>query len=81
MNTQKEEAKTRGHNRRLRRQIIKKYDKRHGFFTNRIVEDWNNLPQNVVDSKSFNSFKNSLDNFRYQLAVTVYRLLSLRLSR
>ena len=34
------------------------------------MEDWNNLPQDVVDSKSINSFKNSLDNFGYQPPVT-----------
>ena len=33
------------------------------FFTHRIVNNWNNLPENVVSAPSINSFKNRLDIF------------------
>ena len=32
------------------------------FFTNRVVDLWNNLPLNVVTSKSLNVFKNNVDS-------------------
>ena len=35
---------------------------RSGFFTRRIIDDWNKLPANVVGSPSVNVFKNRLDN-------------------
>ena len=33
------------------------------FSFNRIIYDWNNLPQDVVNVKSINIFKYSLDKF------------------
>jgi len=33
------------------------------FYFNRIINDWNSLPSNVVNTKSVNSFKSLLDNF------------------
>ena len=33
------------------------------FFFNRIVNVWNSLPANVVDSKTINTFKNRLDKY------------------
>ena len=34
---------------------------RKTFFLNRIIEEWNRLPQHVIDSSSVNVFKNRLD--------------------
>ena len=34
---------------------------RENFFNNRIVNDWNALPKDVVEAKSINSFKARLD--------------------
>ena len=31
------------------------------FFTNRIINKWNNLPGKIVEAKSLNSFKNHID--------------------
>jgi len=31
-------------------------------FCNRVVDNWDSLPQQVVDSMSINGFKNALDN-------------------
>ena len=36
---------------------------RDHFLSNRIVEDWNNLPENIVKAKTTNNFKNKLDTF------------------
>ena len=32
------------------------------FFTRRVVNAWNNLPAEIVEAPSFNSFKNRLDD-------------------
>jgi len=40
-----------------------KYDLRKFYFTNRIVNLWNSLPNNVVLSESLNVFKSRLDKF------------------
>jgi len=34
---------------------------RKTFFSNRIIEEWNGLPQHVIDSSSVDVFKNRLD--------------------
>jgi len=55
-------SRTRGHNCRIVKQRshldIRKY-----FFSQRVVNAWNKLPQVVVDAESVNSFKNKLDKF------------------
>ena len=33
------------------------------FFSQRVINTWNNLPQAVVDAVSVNSLKNRLDEF------------------
>jgi len=39
------------------------YDLRKYYFTNRIVNIWNSLPNSVVTANATNMFKNRLDNF------------------
>ena len=59
------ERKTRGHNLKLRRQLTTNM-KRFNFFTNRVVNDWNDLEQDAIDTSSVNQFKNKIDkNFKY----------------
>jgi len=38
-------------------------DVRKFFFSQRVVKEWNLLPQDVVDATSVNQFKNRLDKF------------------
>jgi ribonuclease P/MRP protein subunit RPP40 len=57
------DVSTRGHNKKIRRQLVKKSNIRHQFFTNRITEKWNFLPEEAVNAKNVNSFKNNYDNF------------------
>ena len=44
--------------------LTKKRTNKNGykfFFTNRIIDIWNNLPGHIVDANSINSFKNKID--------------------
>ena len=56
-------------NKRLRGhdfKIVKKFankSKYHKFFTNRVVNKWNELPTHIVNSKTINDFKNSFDKY------------------
>ena len=54
---------TRGGNHRLVKQLTK-LDSRANFLSNRVVNEWNKLPTEVVESKSVNQFKNRLDKFK-----------------
>jgi hypothetical protein len=40
-----------------------RYDLRKYFFTNRVIDIWNSLPDYVVDVDTVNNFKNKLDKF------------------
>ena len=51
---------TRGHKLSVRTQQYKT-NVRRNFFTVRVPNLWNSLPEYVVESPSFNSFKNKLD--------------------
>ena len=54
------ENKLRGNNLKLFKRRAN-LELRRNFFTFRIVDNWNALPNNVVSAKSLNSFKNNLD--------------------
>ena len=55
-------AQTRGNNYKIFAQHIS-YDMRKYFFTNRVMNVWNSLPNSVVCAPSMNAFKNILDGF------------------
>ena len=61
---------TRGHSRKLKKLSSKK-SCRSNFFSRRIVNAWNSLPDSVVAAPSLNTFKSSLDKhwlkFQYHL--------------
>lgn len=54
--------RTRGHNCRLIK-VRSNLDIRKYFFSQRVVNIWNKLPQNIVEADTVNSFKNRLDKF------------------
>jgi len=56
------EYNLRGHNLKLSKQRAN-LDIRKYFFSQRTVNEWNQLPQEVVDAQSVNQFKNRLDKF------------------
>ena len=55
------ESTTRGHQYKITKHRSRS-EQRKNYFTNRIVDIWNNLPASVVSAKSVKSFENRLDN-------------------
>ena len=55
---------TRGHFYKLSKQRCKG-ERRRNFFTQRVINYWNKLPQEVIEADSVNSFKNKLDKLVY----------------
>ena len=53
---------TRGHCFKLQK-VRSRLDVRKYFFTQRVVNEWNGLPESVVLSNSVNGFKNALDKY------------------
>ena len=51
---------TRGHCLKLQK-VCCRLDVRKNFFSQRVVNEWNELPESVVLSNSVNGFKNALD--------------------
>ena len=51
---------TRGHHQRISKQRVTKVIRQNSF-SQRIINDWNNLPRNVIEAQSMNVFKNRLD--------------------
>ena len=52
---------TRGHSFKLPKKLCR-LDVRKFFFANRVVNDWNGLPPNVVNAETVNQFKDRLDS-------------------
>ena len=59
----------RGHSLKIRKDRSN-LDIRKHFFSQRVVNAWNKLPQHVVDAPSVNSFKNRQDNLGKDMDVT-----------
>ena len=56
--------RTRGHSLKLSKSRSR-LDFRKNFFSQRVVNSWNKLPQSVIDAYSVNTFKNRLDKFDF----------------
>ena len=54
------DTRLRGHSLKIVKQTVNK-SKYANFFTNRIVNTWNKLPNHIVNAKSINEFKNLFD--------------------
>ena len=63
------ESKTRAHSYKLTkdRALTRKY---LHFFSNRVINHWNGLPEHIVSSKSLNLFKNRIDEHFSKLKYT-----------
>jgi ribonucleases P/MRP protein subunit RPP40 len=57
-----QDSRTRGHNFKLVKDRSR-IDIRKNFFSQRVVNEWNALPELVVEAESVNSFKNRYDKF------------------
>ena len=55
------DSKTRGHSYKLSKRSFN-LNVRKNFFSIRIINDWNKLPQHIVEAKTMNSFKSRLDH-------------------
>ena len=51
----------RGHREMCKEHFCKVFHKE--FFSQRVINQWNGLPEEVVKAKTLNSFKNSLDKY------------------
>ena len=60
-------GRARGHNLKIQREFLNtpnncKFNTiRCNFFTNRVVNDWNLLTQEIIESTTVNQFKNNID--------------------
>jgi len=67
------EGPTRGHNLKIKKNYSR-LEMRHKFFSNRVVDTWNNLPYYIVNSENINTFKNRIDShwksFKYELKLS-----------
>ena len=55
-------SRTRGHNLKLYKKEFRTNTYKN-FFSNQVINSWNELPPYLIDSESINSFKNRLDNY------------------
>ena len=55
-----DDNRTRGHFLKIKKKQCR-LDVRKNFFTNRVVDPWNKLPEHVISSSSLSSFKSRLD--------------------
>ena len=58
----RENSTTRGHSHKIFKRHATSFN-RQSTFRNRIVNDWNSLPDYVVNAKNVNTFKNALDKY------------------
>ena len=59
---------TRSHRLKLKKQFCKTNCWKYSF-SQRDINDWNSLPQTVVQTRNLNSFKTGIDNF---FAINIY---------
>ena len=55
-------SRTRGHSFKIIK-VRSRLEIRRNFFSQRVVNKWNELPQYVVEAESVNTFKNRLDSY------------------
>ena len=48
---------------KLKQELVKNCEQRHQFFSNRVVNNWNSLPEDKVHSGNVNIFIARLDKF------------------
>jgi hypothetical protein len=53
-------SNTRGHSMKLYKERVNRDVLKYSF-ANRVIEQWNKLPEDVISANSINSFKNKLD--------------------
>ena len=72
------ETVTRGHNKKFfKKRLTKGLNLRKFFFSQRVVDNWNNLPANIINAKTVNQFKNSYDSYLKENGYGVLKGISL----
>ena len=66
----KQRSRLRGHSYKLTKFMTNKRQYKH-FFTNRIVNEWNSLSEEIVSANSINIFKNKIDKKYEDLMYTI----------
>ena len=61
----------RGHRRKLKKQFCKTNCRKYSF-SQRVINDWNSLPQTLVQTRNLNSFKSGIECFLTKL-FTIYK--------
>ena len=56
------DERTRGHQFKIRPKHFS-YDEKKNFFFNRVINNWNDLPANVIESETLDTFKKRLDKY------------------
>ena len=64
-----DDLRSRGHSYKIKKNYCR-LDARKNFFSQRVVDLWNRLPQEVLDSGSLNVFKSRLDRYMNSIEVT-----------
>ena len=64
-------TRTRGHNLRLKGRSFKT-EMRRNFFSQRVVNLWNSLPQKAVEARSLSVFKTEIDRFLINKGIRCY---------
>ena len=62
------DSKVRGHTYKIVKNSLR-LDVRNNFFSNRVLDSWNELPQYVVDAETVNSFMARLDKFHQKMLI------------
>jgi hypothetical protein len=57
---------SRRHGVQLTKELVKHSAPRYNFFSNRVVNNWNNLPSDVAYAPTLNSFKAQIDDLKYK---------------
>ena len=57
---------SRRHSIQLTKELVRHSAPRYNFFSNRVVNNWNNLPSNVAYAPTLNSFKARIDDLKYK---------------
>ena len=65
----KEGSRTRGHKAALVKEQCR-LDMRKYFFSQRVINEWNKLPNDCVDASSVNMFKNRIDRYLIRAGYT-----------
>ena len=72
------DAITRGHMKKIyKKRLMKGLSLRKFFFSQRVVDNLNNLPEYVISAKTVNQFKNNFDNYLKECGYGVLKGISL----